>query len=305
VTDCLNLEPVSSSAAVARQWLSRELADCPDELVEDAALLLSELVTNAVLHAQTQVQVSVGSTGGRVRVEVTDSSPVLPTAKGYGTDAATGRGLQLVEALAERWGIAAVPGGKVVWFEVGQGLGTEDVPDDSSVPPGGEAGEGAEPSDEAAAELVGVELLSLPLPLLRRTSQQYDALLREFRLIAEHEPNSRAVPGRLVALSDELSGRYSSFTVSTDAALAAALERGDASIDLHYRLPVDVGAAAAHYDEMLDEADAWCRAGELLTLAPPLDAVALRKWLLLEFVHQVAGSPAVAWPDSVWAASLR
>jgi len=205
----LTLEPVSASAGAARRWLNAALADCAEDEVEDAALLLTELVTNAVLHAQTQVDVSVGVANGRIRVEVSDASPVLPAAKGYGTDAATGRGLRLVDSLAERWGIAPVPGGKVVWFELGGGEPAPAGAQDAA--PLGAAGTIAAaaplpaPDAEAVApDLIDVRLLDVPLDLLRRTSEHYDALLREFRLLAEQQPNSRAVPARLIALVDEL-----------------------------------------------------------------------------------------------------
>jgi hypothetical protein len=109
----------------------------------------------------------------------------------------------------------------------------------------------------------------------------------------------------LFALGDELTGQYSSFTVGSDAAMSEARVRGDETVDLDYRLPKSVGPAAAHYDELLDEADGYCRAGrELLTLAPPADAIALRRWVLQEFVRQVAGQPPMAWAESPSAASL-
>ncbi|HUQ63587.1 MAG TPA: ATP-binding protein [Acidimicrobiales bacterium] len=85
---------------------------------ECAILLVSELVTNAVLHARTAPEVTVRVTEDRVWVGVRDASPVAPAPKRYGLEAATGRGLQLVEQIAARWGVDTDSAGKTVWFEL-------------------------------------------------------------------------------------------------------------------------------------------------------------------------------------------
>ncbi len=85
---------------------------------ETAALLTSELVTNAVLHAGTGVTVTVCARDGIVRVEVADGSARVPTTPPYGGEAQTGRGLALVQRVATTWGVERQPGGKTVWFEV-------------------------------------------------------------------------------------------------------------------------------------------------------------------------------------------
>jgi anti-sigma regulatory factor (Ser/Thr protein kinase) len=81
-------------------------------------LLTSELVSNVVLHARTPVELTVRSAQGVLRVEVGDHSPQLPIVKDYDRTAVTGRGLQLVAALADRWGVEPSDNGKVVWFEI-------------------------------------------------------------------------------------------------------------------------------------------------------------------------------------------
>jgi hypothetical protein len=85
----------------------------------DLALLASEVITNAIRCSQAPCAVVVRWTGARVRVEVTDTEPRRPVRGDLQLDAEGGRGLVLVESLAAGWGSAAVPGGKVVWFEVG------------------------------------------------------------------------------------------------------------------------------------------------------------------------------------------
>jgi len=81
-------------------------------------LLTSELVTNALLHAHSAPEVAVGLVDGRLRVAVSDATTTVPVRKRYGKDAATGRGLLLIETMASAWGTEPVDGGKVVWFEL-------------------------------------------------------------------------------------------------------------------------------------------------------------------------------------------
>lgn len=73
-------------------------------LVDTGQLLTSELATNAVLHARTAFAVLVSRTDTEVRVDVLDGSVVQPRSRHASITAATGRGVNLVEMLAERWG---------------------------------------------------------------------------------------------------------------------------------------------------------------------------------------------------------
>jgi anti-sigma regulatory factor (Ser/Thr protein kinase) len=87
--------------------------------VEQAVLLVSELVTNAVLHARTPVTVEVTVSGDVVRVGVGDGSPTLPAMRSFSSMAGSGRGLHLVDSMSRSWGVDDRPGdGKVVWFEL-------------------------------------------------------------------------------------------------------------------------------------------------------------------------------------------
>ena len=92
-----------------------------DELIDSATLLMSELVTNALQHTQTaDITVQVAWTHPCLRVEVQDgdSASPSPTAGTADTSAVSGRGLFLEDTLSERWGTAATPTGKQVWFEL-------------------------------------------------------------------------------------------------------------------------------------------------------------------------------------------
>jgi DNA-binding NarL/FixJ family response regulator len=108
------------SAGDARRFVAGTLESWElGPLVDTVALLTSELVTNAVVHAGSDVDVVVRLTGAIARVEVTDRSELAPAPRHSSVEDDSGRGLALVQALARRWGTSRQPGwGKTVWFEV-------------------------------------------------------------------------------------------------------------------------------------------------------------------------------------------
>jgi anti-sigma regulatory factor (Ser/Thr protein kinase) len=115
----LDLPPVPSSAGEARRAVREYLGgECPDEVVDNAALLVTELVTNAVLHAGTDIVVAIDRKPGRVVVRVCDDSEAPLVRREHEPTAATGRGLWLVDRLATSWGVNEVPKGKEVWCEI-------------------------------------------------------------------------------------------------------------------------------------------------------------------------------------------
>ena len=86
--------------------------------IDDALLIASELVTNAILHARTPVQLRLHADGPVVRVEVYDENSRMPAVTGVGPDATSGRGLAVVACLACAWGMEQEGHGKVVWAEL-------------------------------------------------------------------------------------------------------------------------------------------------------------------------------------------
>jgi two-component sensor histidine kinase len=103
-----------------RRALADLLADHADQDVNDtAALLVTELVTNAARHAGGDLRVRAGLRTDTLLVEVSDVSPQLPELVGLPAwEDESGRGLVLVDALADRWGSDPLPTGKRVWFEL-------------------------------------------------------------------------------------------------------------------------------------------------------------------------------------------
>ncbi|MFI9051028.1 ATP-binding protein [Streptomyces sp. NPDC053427] len=90
------------------------------EVAEVATLLTSELVTNALVHAEGGAVVTA-TVGDRLRVEVRDFVSGRPEPKAPTTEGTSGRGLVLVRSLADAWGIRSHGVGKSVWFELGGG----------------------------------------------------------------------------------------------------------------------------------------------------------------------------------------
>ncbi len=178
IVDRLRLPPEPTSAARARGFVAQHLAAINRrDLTDTAQLAVSELVTNAVLHANTAIELTVTATANGVRIEVSDEHPGLPTARHYGDQATTGRGLSLVAALAMDFGIeATAPAGKRIWFtldverrfagafetlewDLDDLLADEPSPTDSSI-----------------------VLHNLPTLLWQAAQQHHDAVLRELLL---------------------------------------------------------------------------------------------------------------------------
>jgi anti-sigma regulatory factor (Ser/Thr protein kinase) len=81
-------------------------------------LLVSEVVTNAIIHAHSEVEVAVRLQPHSVRIDVLDNAGAMPAPRDADDDATSGRGLALVEAVASAWGVEPTDTGKSVWFEV-------------------------------------------------------------------------------------------------------------------------------------------------------------------------------------------
>ncbi|MFF4492206.1 ATP-binding protein [Streptomyces sp. NPDC001544] len=123
----LEIRPDPAEVGRARRWARSRLARAgmadDESLAETLVLLVSELVTNAVVHTGTPAVLRLSLPGAEaqqatVRLEVADSSARAPVPRCADDDATGGRGLALVDGLADRWGWAAEGAGKRIWCEL-------------------------------------------------------------------------------------------------------------------------------------------------------------------------------------------
>jgi anti-sigma regulatory factor (Ser/Thr protein kinase) len=112
--------PVSRRApALAREFLrGSTCAQHHSEVVDDAVLLVSELVTNSILHGGPPVVVAVDCDEASLQVRVRDGSPDLPAPRDAARGDENGRGLALVSEMSADWGVDTEGAGKHVWFVI-------------------------------------------------------------------------------------------------------------------------------------------------------------------------------------------
>jgi anti-sigma regulatory factor (Ser/Thr protein kinase) len=111
------------SVAAARRFVVGVLAQRPLLLRERAGLIVSELATNAVAHGQTDFSISVCETAYEVRVEVRDAGRGRPVVGSPSPLEPTGRGLLIVEAVSDDFGVEEREGEKSVWFTISTSTG--------------------------------------------------------------------------------------------------------------------------------------------------------------------------------------
>jgi anti-sigma regulatory factor (Ser/Thr protein kinase) len=102
----------------ARRFVVDALRGEATELVERVELMVSELATNAIIHAGAPFAVTVTVADRQVRVEVADGGAGEPTVRDITPASPSGRGLHIVASLADAWGVDDRPDGKTVWFVV-------------------------------------------------------------------------------------------------------------------------------------------------------------------------------------------
>jgi anti-sigma regulatory factor (Ser/Thr protein kinase) len=114
------LEPDTANIATARQLTAEVLRawGC-DHLIPDAQLVVTELVTNAIVHADSSCQLSLQVNGAGIRIAVTDSDRISqPDPQPFDLQREGGRGLLIVSTLASSWGIEPEARGKTVWADL-------------------------------------------------------------------------------------------------------------------------------------------------------------------------------------------
>jgi PAS domain S-box-containing protein len=261
-----------------------------EDLVETAELLVSEIVTNALVHAGTTIEVSFTLRDGGLRVEVTDGSPHAPVRRGYGPNAGTGRGLMLLEEMVDDWGVITAQQGKTVWFQLTD-EGGEGGPSGRSRPAGPvEAGEGA----------LEVVLRHVPLLLHEAWRQHAESLLREYLLTSLDLEDGEDPIGVHAAASDAialLAEHVPPSGVEDDAEAIMVTATDPGMTAEQVRVPVPPGSLA-HFetlDSTIEAALQMADEGRLLTPHTQPEVQALRAWLCGEVRRQAAGLDPVPW----------
>jgi GAF domain-containing protein/anti-sigma regulatory factor (Ser/Thr protein kinase) len=296
--DSLHLAGQPDTVPYARRWVSEALTGTEAEmLVPDAELVVSELVTNALLHAGPPVTLRVEVTPPKVRIEVGDTSRVTPVRALARSDAMTGRGLALVAALARDWGVEPTAEGKVVWCE----LSTEpvEIPDDVDMDVDALLASWDDFDDEVETEArFTVELGDVPTDLLLAAKAHVDNLVREFTLATAGAESGRSaeVPPALALLIESVVSGFAEARQSIKRQALDAASRGDERTTLSLTLPLSAADAGEAYLHALDEADSYARAARLLTLETPPQHRVFRRWYVESIVARLraeaAGLPA-------------
>lgn len=124
MTNTITVDRHPSSAKLARGFVIDRLSGYEQRLVDDAALMTSELVTNSIRHATGTVTVTVAIDADTLRIAVSDGGPATPVIRTPSPAEPYGRGLQIVAALADDWGVTPNPdAGNTVWLTLRLELG--------------------------------------------------------------------------------------------------------------------------------------------------------------------------------------
>lgn len=275
--------PEAASVPAARRFVREAvLTGGQDVWIDDAQLAVSELATNAVLHAHTPFDVTVQVGPGGVYVEVWDDDANPPARRASEPTATTGRGMVMVAAVATSYGVQSVGPSKVVWFRLGAAR-----PDHAEVVLldrwRDDTGTGAAP---AATDARRVVLVRLPLSLWLAAREHHNGLMREFSLHQQAaQPRKGQIPERLVAAD-----RARSLVLA--AVRGAPVER---SLDLALDVRREQAAWFEALRDVLDHAERLAASGELLARPGPQLIVDVRRWACTQVLDQLEGAAPAAW----------
>lgn len=292
------------SVVAARRLLTSSMAAWGlDETVRnDAALAMSEFVTNSVLHAGTPVVVRIRRLGGGVRIEVTDGDPRMPVVAAARPEdmllnrSMTGRGLALVAATCDRWGSDPVARGKVTWAEVGTGRRRVTAQPEPAYPPATRppaiAGHVGSDAVVHSSALTGggrrVHLIGVPVELLLESTRHLSDLQREMQVMAM----DRTAPAEVdqVVQAGRPWGTAIDSWLDSDRRMAEwAVAQGRRTVDFHVVVPDDIGSRIEGITSWLRRTCSQVLRRQLLTLPASREVTAYRRWYSEEIVSQLSG----------------
>ena len=264
-----------------------------EDLVDTAELLVSEVVTNALVHAGTPIDVTARVDESGLRVEVGDGSSQLPIMRHNATLAGTGRGLRMLQLLVQRWGAQSRTDGKTVWFE----LETGDYENDVLLP----AGTGAPKPARRATRPNAARIVLMNVPLLLHVAwrQHVESLLREYLLYSLGDEDAGGLQAHAAAseavalLADQLPD--SGFGEDADELMANAVEPHVSSPREVLSVPLSMLESFRTLDSILDKALELTDAGEFLTPPTQPELRMFRSWICREIAGQANGGPPTAW----------
>jgi anti-sigma regulatory factor (Ser/Thr protein kinase) len=296
----LALSSSPRSVQDARRWVVDACrAIGRHDLAECAELAVSELVTNALLHAEPPLVVRLGGTPSHPRIEVSDGSvkPPAPNAKMIDDEellSTVGRGLGLVAMCSTVWGARIHRDGKVVWF-----VPAREARPDADL--GSLQIEYEEISDRPAPDPeledpVHIKVLGLPTAAYVEFRHHARELRRELRLLAlaseETYPIARHLSELFLLFDRDF--RLSSST----ATILEAIASGEETVDVDVVVDRSSIGTIAQMIDVLELADAFCRAERLLSVAATPRQQEFTRWYLGEYIGQGRGRPPTPWTGS-------
>lgn len=282
----LVLEAEPDAVPQARRFAAERTRDLP-EYRDAAELVVTELVTNAVLHAAGPILLTIHRGSGTVRIEVTDHGTNFALAPRHLPMAMTGRGLGLVAAFASAWGTEPAEGGKTVWVEL--------MPEPDGVapvatqPPAAAVESSAEPEYE-------IRIPDVRRDLLLAVRAHTGGVVRDLQLALAAESFEPSTAEVLEGLIEDLTATGAA--ERDEPARQAATAPGTFTLVLH--APAGAIEVTRRHLDALDEVDRFARSARLLSPpAPPVLRV-FRRWLgssvIAALEAQVHGRPPLPRP---------
>ena len=290
----VELAPSSDSARAARLAVTDLLQEMGrSDLIDDATLIATELVANAVMHARTEMSLTVHPSGAGVRVTVTDSSNIMPRWTPASTSATAGRGLLLVERLSSRWAFEPLPdGGKSVWAEIDAASAS---PDDSSPDELLELWPD-EPWPTSAvtdADAVVEVAVDTDVAAMLASRAHTEELVRDLQLTLLNAAASSAPTESIQPVVDLARRLDSANEVFHEARrqmynqTVSAHKHGQARTTLRLKLHRSDAALALQWLQALDDADVLAASGALLLAPFPPELTAFRRHYIAAIVEQL------------------
>jgi PAS domain S-box-containing protein len=316
----IRLPPSPESVRQARRQVGKTLREAGRaDWVDDAVLAVSEVVTNVVLHAHTDCELSVEVSSLSVRISVRDFTPELPALRHFTEYATTGRGLGLVARLSAGFGIDPLgDDGKVVWFLLD---GRSPAVDADAFAAEWDVSELLAPQEwrDEPGEAV---LRHVPMALWLAGLEHQAAVLRELYLVQASHPgialaeHDAPADGRLDLIG--ASAGLRALHEATDRAIAAAAEGPSlprlaplppghpsalpevpAVLDLGVSVQTVGSGAFGALQDVLEEGQRLAYAGYLLVRPALEELIALRDWACDQVVAQSTGVPPTGWDESI------